>query len=187
MFDVNFVMDTYGLGGVFLEIALIEFVNAFLFQRAFADPCHLIYNYLRGRHTVIYSSLLLAVQFIAAYASWLISKQFFALNLHPQHVNAFDEECSADLTVAIIYGSIVEALGLFASKLAEFCIDERILPPNGATLINALCSGLITILGINITGMYANPIVAWALTFNCEGTSHFGHFVECIKLASHLK
>jgi hypothetical protein len=22
-------------------------------------------------------------------------------------------------------------------------------------------------IGINLTGMYANPIVAWALTFNC--------------------
>lgn len=25
--------------------------------------------------------------------------------------------------------------------------------------------------------MYANPIVAWACTFNCEGVTHIGHLV----------
>ncbi|KAL3092883.1 hypothetical protein niasHT_030072 [Heterodera trifolii] len=153
MFDVNFVMDNYGLSGVFLEIVLIELVNAFLFQRAFADPC----------------------QLASSYASWLLSRQFFALNLHSQHINAFEEECSADLTVAILYGSIVEAFGLFAGKFADFCIEKRALSPTHANVINAICSGTITILGINISGMYANPIVAWALTFNCKGISHLGH------------
>ncbi|KAL3092879.1 hypothetical protein niasHT_030068 [Heterodera trifolii] len=77
--------------------------------------------------------------------------------------------------VAILYGSIVEAFGLFAEKFADFCIEKRALSPTHANVINAICSGTITILGINISGMYANPIVAWALTFNCKGISHLGH------------
>lgn len=31
--------------------------------------------------------------------------------------------------------------------------------------------------GIRITGLYANPIVASACTFNCVGVSTSGHFI----------
>jgi len=38
-------------------------------------------------------------------------------------------------------------------------------------------AGLITILGIGLTGMYGNPIVAWACTFNCGDVPHLSHFI----------
>ena len=34
----------------------------------------------------------------------------------------------------------------------------------------------INILGIHLTGMYANPIVAWACTFNCGQVPYLAHF-----------
>ncbi len=34
---------------------------------------------------------------------------------------------------------------------------------------------IISFSGINYTGLYGNPIVAWACTFNCVGLSHIGH------------
>uniref|UniRef100_A0A915D7L9 Uncharacterized protein n=1 Tax=Ditylenchus dipsaci TaxID=166011 RepID=A0A915D7L9_9BILA len=49
MFDVNFVLDTYGLSGVLFEIALIEIVNALLLRNAIADPCPLFHGFLKGK------------------------------------------------------------------------------------------------------------------------------------------
>uniref|UniRef100_A0A1I8BP56 Aquaporin n=1 Tax=Meloidogyne hapla TaxID=6305 RepID=A0A1I8BP56_MELHA len=79
--------------------------------------------------------------------------------------------------VAIIYGSAVEAIGLLCCKMAEHFIDENIINEKFVTIVLSIVSGLITILGINLTGMYANPIVAWALTFNCGEVTHFAHFI----------
>ena len=79
--------------------------------------------------------------------------------------------------MAVLYGSVVEAIGLLLGKLAEFWIDENVIDEKYISLVLSSCSGLITILGINFTGMYANPIVAWALTFNCGEIPHLAHFI----------
>lgn len=42
MFDVNFVLDNYGLSGCFVEIVFLELANAFLLRDAIADPCPLV-------------------------------------------------------------------------------------------------------------------------------------------------
>nr|CAD2178065.1 unnamed protein product [Meloidogyne enterolobii] len=177
MFDVNFVMDNYGLSGVFLEICFIEFVNSFLLRRAHADPCSLFYSYLNGQHSSRIASLLLLTQFAAGYFSYFVSKTFYSFGLHFKHIEALEDNCSSDLTVAIIYGSVVEAIGLLGCKIAEHFIDETLIDEKYVTIVLSAISGLITILGINLTGMYANPIVAWALTFNCGEVTHFAHFI----------
>lgn len=44
------------------------------------------------------------------------------------------------------------------------------------------------VIGIHLTGMYANPIVAWACTFNCGEVPYVTHFVVywLAPLAAHL-
>jgi hypothetical protein len=42
MFDVNIVLENYGLQGVLIEITFIELVNAFVLRDAIADPCPLV-------------------------------------------------------------------------------------------------------------------------------------------------
>ncbi|CAK5087643.1 unnamed protein product [Meloidogyne enterolobii] len=125
MFDVNFVMDNYGLSGVFLEICFIEFVNSFLLRRAHADPCSL-----------------------ASYFSYFVSKTFYSFGLHFKHLEALEDNCSSDLTVAIIYGSVVEAIGLLGCKIAEHFIDETLIDEKYVTTVLSAISGLITILGM---------------------------------------
>lgn len=94
------------------------------------------------------------------------------------HAAFFNEKCSADLTVSLFYGSLVEAFGVLFGKLAlEFVQKLLALDEKFVCALSAFLSALITIFGIHLTGMYANPIVAWALTFNCGEVTHFTHFV----------
>ncbi|KAF7634725.1 hypothetical protein Mgra_00005873 [Meloidogyne graminicola] len=202
MFDVNFVMENYGLSGVFLEICFIEFVNSFLLRRAHADPCSLVslffnsdnvfilfwfflfysvqfllcfscfYNYINEHHSLRIASYLLATQFAAGYFSYLLSKTFFSLSVFILNIWKHLKKI-----VATIYGSAVEAFGLLGGKMAEYFINDNLINENFITLTLSIISGLITILGINLTGMYANPIVAWALTFNCGEVTHVAHFI----------
>jgi len=178
MFDVNFVLDNYGLQGVLIEIALIEFVNAFLLRDAHADPCPLLISYLRGRNTIRRAGSLLAVEFVAGYCSYLLARAFWKMGAHRSHLEILHRDCSSDLTTTIMFGSMVEAVGLLANKAASLMYEKHLLTKsNYLTAASALTSGLITVIGIHLTGMYANPIVAWACTFNCGEVSHLAHFL----------
>lgn len=42
-FDVNFVLENYGLKGVLVEIIFIEIINALILRDAIADPCPLVF------------------------------------------------------------------------------------------------------------------------------------------------
>lgn len=78
--------------------------------------------------------------------------------------------------VTMLYGSLVEAGGCLTAKFAEHFMenrfDERILQ-----FLGALLNAVLTVFCIHLTGMYANPIVAWACTFNCGEVPHLAHFV----------
>ena len=52
------------------------------------------------------------------------------------------------LKVAIIYGSVVEAIGLLSCKIAEHFIDETLIDEKYVTIVLSAISGLITILGM---------------------------------------
>lgn len=42
MFDVNLILETYGLFGVFIEITVIELANCYFLREAIAHPCPLV-------------------------------------------------------------------------------------------------------------------------------------------------
>lgn len=42
MFDVNLILETYGLIGIFIEITAIEIANSFFLRDAIAHPCPLV-------------------------------------------------------------------------------------------------------------------------------------------------
>uniref|UniRef100_A0A914Y2G1 Aquaporin n=1 Tax=Panagrolaimus superbus TaxID=310955 RepID=A0A914Y2G1_9BILA len=176
MFDVNFVLENYGLQGVMVEIIFIEIINALILRDAIADPCPLIFGFMKGVESGRRVITILAVQFSAGYFSYIVARRFWSLGMHPFHLQALEEECSADLTVTVIYGSLVEAGGCLAAKTAEVFLEEKVVNENQIIVLQAIVSGIITILGIHLTGMYANPIVAWACTFNCSEVTYFAHF-----------
>lgn len=75
--------------------------------------------------------------------------------------------------MAIIYGSLVEAIGTFTGKLSEFILEERLVSPKALTIAQSFIAGVITILGENIfeelkmflgislTGMYGVSVHAF--------------------------
>lgn len=90
---------------------------------------------------------ILGVQFAAGYISYLVARQFWSVGIHPQHLEVLNEECGADLTVTVVYGSLVEAVGCFAGKAAEIFLEERIINEKQLVVVRAVVAGVITILG----------------------------------------
>ncbi|CAG9530974.1 unnamed protein product [Cercopithifilaria johnstoni] len=178
MFDVNLILQTYGLFGIFIEITAIEIANAFFLRDAIAHPCPLITTASRKRLALRTAFLVFGVQLAAAYLSYFFARTFWKLHLHPMHDELLiADHCEADLTVALTAGSLIEGLATFSSKAIEFVANEWYAGSRAQMLINCIFAGFLTAIGINYTGMYANPIVAWACTFNCKGITYLGHLI----------
>ncbi|CAD5220855.1 unnamed protein product [Bursaphelenchus xylophilus] len=177
MFDVNIVLQTYGIQGVVIEITFIELMNLVLLRDASADPCPFIIGFIKKQVSAQKLFAFVGIQFLAAYLSYVFVLGFWKLGMHPKHSEFLHEDCESDLSVTMLFGSLVEAGGLIANKLAEVYLEGKIVTQRILQFAIALVAALVTVLGIFYTGMYANPIVAWACTFNCGGVPHLDHFV----------
>uniref|UniRef100_A0A914UJL2 Iron-binding zinc finger CDGSH type domain-containing protein n=1 Tax=Plectus sambesii TaxID=2011161 RepID=A0A914UJL2_9BILA len=174
MFDVGLVLDNYGLFGVFVEITLLELANVYMFRDAMAHPCPLFHAVARRRMTSLRFLLTFCVQMVGAYVSYFVALNFWKLGIHTQHLEMLEEKtCSSDLTVTIIVGCLIEGVAMFVTKAVEHYASTRYTTYEN--VLNCAFAGFLTVLGINFTGLYANPIVASACTFNCEGVTHLGH------------
>uniref|UniRef100_A0A1I7X2P7 Aquaporin n=1 Tax=Heterorhabditis bacteriophora TaxID=37862 RepID=A0A1I7X2P7_HETBA len=168
MFDVGIIMDTYGLFGVFIEITILELANCY-FQRDVTSCC-------RQSKIIRRAIYVFLTQLAAAYVSFFLAQSFWKIGVHPLHFDLLqNEHCTADLTVALTTGCLVEGIATFVGKTFEEFVNDNYEDEWKCSLINCIFSGFVCAIGINFTGMYANPIVAWACTFNCEGVSHIGH------------
>ncbi|CEF68001.1 Aquaporin-like domain-containing protein [Strongyloides ratti] len=177
MFDVNLVIESYGMTGVFIEIIFIEICNTYLLRDAFGDPCLLMQKFL-NKKSWKWFGILLMTQFLAGLASFKLAKYWWSFEFHPIYNEMISKQnCESDLTVTLIYGMFVEAMGVISAKYIGSILEKYINDETWNIFLNAISSGIICVLGIQLTGMYANPIVAWACTFNCQGVSHFGHFL----------
>ncbi|VDK20979.1 unnamed protein product [Anisakis simplex] len=101
MFDVNLILSTYGLFGVFIEITVIELANCYFLRDAIAHPCPLITTATRKRSIVRRALVVFLVQLLAAYLSYFLARLFWRLKLNRHHAELlFSDHCEADLTVS---------------------------------------------------------------------------------------
>ncbi|GMS89783.1 hypothetical protein PENTCL1PPCAC_11958, partial [Pristionchus entomophagus] len=176
MFDVGTILETYGLFGVFVEITVIELANCYMIRDCVASPCPIVTSCYRKRKILRRALYVLAVQITAAFLSSRLARLFFSIGVHPVHLEvATNYDCSTDLSVALTTGAAIEGAAVLLGKCVETVASDRYADSWLQYLVNSSFAGFICALGINFTGLYGNPIVASACTFNCLGVSHLGH------------
>uniref|UniRef100_A0A0N4ZV98 Aquaporin n=1 Tax=Parastrongyloides trichosuri TaxID=131310 RepID=A0A0N4ZV98_PARTI len=70
-----------------------------------------------------------------------------------------------------------EGMGVIGIHYGIKIVNRYIESPFLVNIFNGMAVASVCVMGLEITGMYANPIIAWAGTFNCHGLSHLGHFL----------
>ncbi|VDM93127.1 unnamed protein product, partial [Litomosoides sigmodontis] len=173
MFDVNLILHTYGLFGIFIEITVIEIANAFFLRDAIAHPCPLVTTASRKRLALRTAFLVFGVQLTAAYLSYFFARAFWKLRLHPMHDN---------LLVALTAGSLIEGLATFSSKAVEFFASEWYANSKAQTLLNCTFAGFLTTLGVTHLGhlivYWLSPLVGWFLADAVFGEQECA-LIEC--------
>jgi len=160
----------------FIEITALELANAYLQRDAIAHPCPLVTSATRKKKAFKRLILVFLTQLAAAYASYFLARTFWKLGVHKKHLHLLHEKsCHSDLSVAITTGCLIEGTATFVCKGVEHLASKNYADSTLEKVINSSFAGLAVAIGIHYTGMYANPIVAWACTFNCEGATHWAH------------
>jgi hypothetical protein len=98
---------------------------------------------------------------------------FWSLHLIPPHKALNTSPCQAGLQVSLIHGAIVEAIITFISRI--IALESSSWSTKPAAIINSLTTVSLCILALDSSGGFFNPILASALTLNCQGNSLIEH------------
>ncbi|XP_014668448.1 PREDICTED: uncharacterized protein LOC106809762 [Priapulus caudatus] len=83
--------------------------------------------------------------------------------------------CVADLRVSAVRGAWYEFLATLLHGL--FCVVVKDRWRRVGYPLAAVASTVTTLAGLQLTGMYYNPILATAAQFGCEGATRWDHFI----------
>jgi len=81
--------------------------------------------------------------------------------------------CVAGLQVSILYGAVVEAVITFISRI--IALQSGSLMPILSAVLNSLTTVFLCIVALDSSGGFFNPILASALTLNCQGNNLVEH------------
>merc|ERR1712098_4193 len=83
--------------------------------------------------------------------------------------------CSADLTIPVLHGAIMEGICTLGCRLGSRLISMK--EPQYAAAIDSFIATTFIVLAFNTTGGYLNPVLATSLKFGCRGHTPMEHFV----------
>jgi len=103
----------------------------------------------------------------------------WALEIAETHVgrshSAIYNVCTADLTVPVLYGAIIEGVATMICRLGSRLIAQR--DPKYAAAIDSFVATSMVVAAFNTSGGYLNPVLATSLKFGCRGHTPMEHFV----------
>lgn len=175
-FENNFIFKYYGSVCLFVAIVIECMIANRTYFGASENPCKAFVELCKKEISPNTAILKISIQTLAGYASYRFARMIWALDMISDHRERYVEtECATDLNVTFLVGIMVE---LGASLIDTWLnmqnvskmslIDEFIKVGNGSLMI---------VLGINLTGMYFNPAMAFGHMFGCKGTAMWEHFV----------
>lgn len=116
------------------------------------------------------------VQFIFFYR---LIQILWSLEIAETHVgrshSAIYNVCTADLTVPVLHGAIIEGVATMICRLGSRLIAQR--EPKYATAIDSFVATAMVCAAFTTSGGYLNPVLATSLKFGCKGHTPMEHFV----------
>lgn len=182
MFELDVLDAEYGRWAVFVQVLLLEFFLWRTLGDCEASPlCLASEEWLRSVPSLGSLRWIVGGQLVGGLVSCLPVYGVWFLGLHERHERAYLAPdlgpCRVDLNVWWVFGAFIEATAVFIYRVFELRLQRTSLSPTVQAALNSLLVASLTALGLRLTGMYCNPIEAFACIFNCEGLSWSGHVI----------
>ncbi|XP_072516347.1 aquaporin 12 [Salminus brasiliensis] len=152
-------------------------VQGVIMQGVTGNPSVSLMGLLQKEAGVVFTVLSVAAQFAGAHLALLMAGWYWKMELVDMHMikNMMAAECSTSLRASLIQGTTVELVSALAFHLATLSLRRR-----SQLLQIPLLALLLTFLyyvGSDYTSAYANPSLAYALTFTCPGHTFWEYAV----------
>ncbi|XP_018415853.1 PREDICTED: aquaporin-12-like [Nanorana parkeri] len=161
----------YGPDVVSTLLFLLFLAHGFTFDGASANPTVSVQEFLLREGPFIDTIVKLLSQYVGMEAARFLTKQYWMLELTDFHTIQvmMADDCSPSLQISAAQGVFVEALCAFCYHLVLFRFQNS--RPVYRIPTVALTVTLLAYAGASYTAAYFNPILAYALTFDCSGKS----------------
>ncbi|KAM9316429.1 aquaporin-12-like [Gastrophryne carolinensis] len=159
----------YGPDVVSTILFLLFLAHGFTFDGASANPTVSLQEFLLQEGCFIDTLVKLLAQYAGMEVARFLTKQYWMLELTQFHTiqMLMANDCSPSLQTSLAQGIFVEALCAFCYHLVLLRFQNTKLVYKVPTV--AFTVTLLAYAGASYTASYFNPILAYALTFECPG------------------
>jgi len=178
-FELIIIADNYGIGAYFIYMFLLTIWWGQHWGDATACPYNHFEECVQGKMTKQETAVRTVAQTIGGVLVFRLIQVLWALEIAETHVgrshSAVYNVCSADLTIPVLHGAIMEGICTLGCRLGSRLITMK--EPQYAAAIDSFIATTFIVLAFNTTGGYLNPVLATSLKFGCRGHTPMEHFV----------
>ncbi|XP_077993709.1 putative aquaporin-12A [Glandiceps talaboti] len=163
----DIILDTYGLTGYSIYLFCL-FLSFSLTFDGTASVCTVWEDMLTGRINLLKGHVKIACQLLGGVFAPIFVKRYWKMAMSGSHLaksELLHLPCQSALKVAVLPGMMAEML---ATLLSTLVINFHIGGDRYGMYVESLVSVTIILIGLEWTGMMFNPILATALTYNCQ-------------------
>jgi len=178
-FELIIIADNYGLTAYAVTLFLLTIWWSLHWGDATACPYNHFEECLQGNMTRQETIVRTIAQTAGGVAIFRLIQILWSLEIAETHVgrshSSIYNVCTADLTVPVLHGAIIEGMATLMCRLGSRLISLK--EPQYATAIDSFIATSMVCLAFSTSGGYLNPVLATSLKFGCRGHTPIEHFI----------
>jgi len=178
-FELIIIADNYGLAayGIYLFLATIWW--SLHWGDATACPYNHFESCVEGTMTKQETIIRTIAQVIGGVAVFRLIQILWGIEIAETHVgrshSAIYNVCTADLTVPVLHGAVIEGVATWVCRIGSRLISMK--EPQYAVAIDSFIATSMVCAAFSTSGGYLNPVLATGLKFGCRGHTPMEFFI----------
>ncbi|XP_022916869.1 aquaporin-11 [Onthophagus taurus] len=168
-FELIIVADNYGVVMYGLFLFLLTVWWSFNWEDSSACPYIPIEEIFERKRNIFIGFLVIGAQILGGLSIFRYIQILWSLELVETHQGRAFEECSTDLQVSVILGSIIEGIATCICRIFSRILGET--NSRMGNILDAFIGTLMVVAAFNYSGGYFNPALATSLKYGCKGNT----------------
>jgi len=178
-FELIIIADNYGLAAYGLGLFLLTIWWSQHWEDATACPYNHFEECVQGNMSRQETIVRTIAEVIGGVGVFKLIFLLWSIEITETHVgrshSAMYNVCTADLTVPVLHGAIIEGVATWACRIGSRLVSLK--EPKYAAAVDSFISTSMVCLAFSTSGGYLNPVLATGLKFGCRGHTPMEHII----------
>ncbi|XP_011253414.1 aquaporin-11 [Camponotus floridanus] len=174
-FELIIIADNWGVWMYALYLFLLTIWWSLNWDEASACPYTHMEDVVEGKKPLGVAFLSICAELAGGLIIFKYIQMLWAFQLVSTHKNRAYGDCTTDLQVSAIIGTLVECIATCICRVVSRVLAD--LNPRFSTVIDAFVGTALVVAAFNYTGGYFNPALATSLKYGCLGTTSMEHMI----------